>query len=171
MAYDLPGKYYFIHPESLLYMTSNIFLTAIRNIRRNLSYTLLNVLGLTLGIATCIIIFLVVRNELSYDQYNRKAHRTYRVTLNAIDFNPSVSMAITPNLRNDFPQLEAVTQVWFQQDGVVKVGEQRYNEKNYCFADEYFMNVFDHQWLQGNSQSALSAPNAVVLTKSLARKY
>jgi putative ABC transport system permease protein len=152
-------------------MISNFFLTAIRNIRRNFSYTLLNVSGLTLGIGACIIIFLVVRNELSYDQYNNKANRTYRVTLNAIDFNPSVSMVITPNLRNDFPELEAVTQVWFQSEGTVKVGEQRYNEKQYCFVDEHFMKVFDHQWLQGNPQTALSEPNAIVLTKSLAQKY
>ncbi|MFL5747159.1 MAG: ABC transporter permease [Niastella sp.] len=152
-------------------MISNFFLTAIRNIRRNFSYTLLNVSGLTLGIGACIIIFLVVRNELSYDQYNSKANRTYRVTLNAIDFNPSVSMVITPNLRNDFPELETVTQVWFQQDGTVKVGEQRYNEKQYCFVDQYFMKVFDHKWLQGNPHTALSEPNNIVLTKSLAQKY
>src|SRR4051812_29355357 len=152
-------------------MISNFILTATRNIRRNLSYTLLNVSGLTLGIGACIIIFLVVRNELSYDQYNSKANRTYRVTLNAIDFNPSVSMVITPNLRNDFPELEAVTQVWFQSQGTVKVGEQQYNEKQYCFVDEYFMKVFDHQWLQGNAHTALSEPNSIVLTKSLAQKY
>src|SRR5882757_1036157 len=152
-------------------MLRNIFLSAWRNIRRHFSYALLNVLGLTLGIATCIIIFLVVRNELSYDQYNRKADRTYRVTLNAIDFNPSVSMAITPALRNDYPELEQVTQVWYQSDPVVKIGEQRYNEKEYCFADEHFMDVFDHQWLEGNPHSALSAPNAVVLTESIAHKY
>jgi hypothetical protein len=161
----------FIHPESQFCMISNFFLTAIRNIRRNVSYTLLNISGLALGIGTCIIIFLVVRNELSYDQYNSKADRTYRVTLNAIDFNPSVSMVITPTLRNDFPGLEAVTQVWFQQAGVLKVGEQRFNEKQYCFVDEYFMHVFDHHWLQGNPQTALSAPNSIVLTKSLAGKY
>jgi len=152
-------------------MLRNIFVTALRNIRRHFSYTLLNVLGLTLGIATAIIIFLVVRNELSYDRYNHKADRTYRVTLNAIDFNPSVSMAITPAMRNDFPELEQVTQVWYQSDGVVKVGEQRYNEKGYCFADEHFMDVFDHRWLEGNPHSALSAPNEVVLTESTAHKY
>lgn len=151
-------------------MISNLFLIAIRNIRRHFSYALLNVLGLSLGIATCIIIFLVVRNELSYDRYHRKADRTYRVTLNAIDFNPSVSMAITPALRNDYPELE-VTQVWYQSDGVVKVGDQRYNEKGYCFADQHFVNVFDQQWLAGNPRSALSDPNTVVLTESMAHKY
>jgi len=152
-------------------MIRNIVVTAFRNIRRHLGYALLNVFGLTLGIATCIIIFLVVRNELSYDQYNRKADRTYRVTLNAIDFNPSVSMAITPALRNDFPELEQVTQVWYRSDPTVKIGEHRYSEKEYCFVDEHFMEVFDHRWLEGNPHSALSAPNAIVLTESMARKY
>lgn len=151
-------------------MISSFFLTAWRNIRRHFSYALLNVLGLTLGIATSILIFLVVRNELSYDNYHRKANRTYRITLNAIDFNPSVSMAITPVLRNDYPELE-VTQVWFQGEGAVKVGEQQYLEKGYCFADEFFDKVFDHQWLAGNPRSALSAPNTVVLTESMAHKY
>jgi ABC-type antimicrobial peptide transport system permease subunit len=152
-------------------MIYNHFLIALRNIRRHFSYALLNILGLTLGIATCIIIFLVVRNELSYDRYNRKADRTYRVTLNAIDFNPSVSMAITPALRNDFPELEQVTQVWYQSGGDLKIGDQRYRGKAYCFADEHFMDVFDHQWLAGNRHSALSAPNTVVLTESMARQY
>ncbi|OQP47476.1 hypothetical protein A4H97_08270 [Niastella yeongjuensis] len=151
-------------------MISNFILTAARNIRRNLSYTLLNVLGLTLGIGACIIIFLVVRNELSYDQYHHKASRTYRVTLNGLDYNPTVSMGVAPHLRNDFPELEAVTQVWFQTDGLVKVGEQRYNEKQYCYADEYYTKVFDNQWLQGSRTTALSAPNSVVLTKSLAKR-
>ncbi|HEX6430316.1 MAG TPA: ABC transporter permease [Niastella sp.] len=153
-------------------MIYNHFLIALRNIRRHFSYALLNILGLTLGIATSIIIFLVVRNELSYDRYHRKADRTYRVTMgNHIDINPSVSMAITPALRNDFPELEQVTQVWHQNEGAMKIGEQRYNEKGYCFVDEHFMDVFDHQWLAGNPRSALSAPNTVVLTESMARKY
>lgn len=148
------------------------FLTiALRNIRRHFSYALLNILGLTLGIATSIIIFLVVRNELSFDNYHQKANRTWRVTLNAIDFNPSVSMAITPALRADYPELQ-VTQVWRQADGVIKYGEKRFNEKGgYCYVDEHFMNVFDHQWLAGDKKTALSAPNSVVLTESMARKY
>jgi ABC-type antimicrobial peptide transport system permease subunit len=149
-------------------MIRSIFLTALRNIRRHLSYSLLNVLGLTLGIATCIIIFLVVRNELSYDNYHRKADRIYRVTL---DFNPSVSLAVAPAMRIDFPELEQVSQIWYHREGLIKTGEQRYNEKGYFFADEHFMDVFDYQWLEGNAHTALSAPNALVLTESMARKY
>jgi putative ABC transport system permease protein len=152
-------------------MISSFFLIAIRNIRRHLSYALLNILGLTLGIATSIIIFLVVRNELSFDQYHQKANRTWRVTLNAIDFNPSVSMAITPALRTDYPELE-VTQVWRHGAGVIRYGEKRFNEEEgYCFVDEHFMNVFDYQWLAGDKRSAFLHPNRIVLTESMARKY
>ncbi|MCS3800833.1 ABC transporter permease [Niastella sp. OAS944] len=152
-------------------MISSFFTIALRNIRRHFSYALLNILGLTLGIATSIIIFLVVRNELSFDKYHQKADRIWRVTLNAIDFNPSVSMAITPALRADYPELE-VTQVWRHAEGVIKVGDKRINEKGgYCFVDEHFMNVFDHQWLAGDKKNALSTPNSIVLTESMARKY
>jgi putative ABC transport system permease protein len=152
-------------------MISSFFTIALRNIRRHFSYALLNILGLTLGIATSIIIFLVVRNELSFDKYHQKANHIWRVTLNAIDFNPSVSMAITPALRADYPELE-VTQVWRQAEGVIKVGEKRINEKGgYCYVDEHFMNVFDHQWLAGDKHTAFSAPNTIVLTESTARKY
>ncbi len=152
-------------------MISSFFHIAIRNIRRHFSYSLLNILGLTLGIATSIIIFLVVRNELSYDQYHQQANRIWRVTLNALDFNPSVSMAITPALRTDYPQLE-VTQVWRQSGGILKFGDKQFNEKGgYCYVDDHFMNVFDHQWLAGDKHTALSVPNTIVLTEGMARKY
>ena len=86
-------------------MIKSYITIAFRNIRRNLSYAFLNVFGLTLGIAACLVIFLIVRNELNFDNY-AKADRIYRVTLNAIDFNSDVSLAVAPKMRNDFPELE-----------------------------------------------------------------
>lgn len=145
--------------------------TAIRNIRRNFSYTFLNVFGLGLGVATCLVIFLVVRNELSYDNYHRKADRTYRVTMNGLDFNPSVSMAVAPAMRTEFPELEQISQSWFRQHGLVKIGEHRYNEKGFFFADQQFTTIFDFHWMAGDARTALTAPNAVVLTESMAQKY
>ncbi|CAA9496119.1 MAG: Acidobacterial duplicated orphan permease (function unknown) [uncultured Segetibacter sp.] len=152
-------------------MFKSYFSTAIKNIKRNPGYTSLNVFGLTLGIASCLVIFLVVRNELGYDSFHRKANRTYRVTLNALDFNSNVSLAVVPALRNDFPDLELTSQVFYQQTGMVKVGQSRYNEKGYAFADEHLQNIFDFKWLAGNLKNALSEPNTVVLTESIARKY
>jgi putative ABC transport system permease protein len=152
-------------------MLKNYLIVACRNIRRNLGYVSLNVMGLTLSIASCLVIFLITKNELSYDAYHRKADRTYRVTMNALDFNPSVSMAVTPALRTDFPELEEVSQVWYQPEGIVKIGDTRYVEKGYSFADQAFLRIFDHEWLAGDPKTALSAPGSVVLTESIAKKY
>ncbi|HLK30103.1 MAG TPA: ABC transporter permease [Puia sp.] len=134
-------------------------------------YSTLNILGLALGIASCIVIFLVVKYELGYDSYNKKADRIYRVTLNAIDFNPSVSMAIAPAMRTSFPELEQVSQVWHQDDGQIKIGQTRYEEKNFAYADPQFFKIFDFDWLKGNPATALAEPNTIVLTESAARKY
>jgi len=152
-------------------MFKNYITSAFRSIRRNLSFTFLNVLGLSLSIAACLVIFLIVRNELNFDNFGRKAGRTYRVTLNAIDFNANISMAIVPAMRNDFPELEQITQVYYQYGGQVKIGQNRFIEKGFAFVDEQFSKIFDFQWISGNPATALSAPNTVVLTETTARKY
>src|SRR5262245_39273595 len=101
-------------------MLKNYFKVAWRSINRYRAYSIINILGLALGISACIIIFLVVRNELTYDNF-KKADRTYRVTLNAIDFNPAVSMAIAAPMRTDFPEIKSVSQVIFQDNFLLKV--------------------------------------------------
>lgn len=102
---------------------------------------------------------------------NKKADRIYRVTMNALDFNPSISMAVTPVLRTDFPELKQVSQVWYQQTGLLKVGRRRFNENSYIYADATFAKIFDYEWLAGDRLTALSQPGTVVLTKTLATKY
>jgi len=152
-------------------MLTNYFKTAWRTISRYKMYSSLNILGLALGIASCIIIFLVVKYELGYDGFHKKADRIYRVTLNAIDFNPSVSMAITPAMRTSFPELEQVSQVWHQGSTLITVGESRFIQENFAFADQYFTRIFDYEWLSGDAKTALSEPNTAVLTKSAAIKF
>jgi len=156
---------FFVQKNMLL----NYFITALRNIRRRLGFTLINVFGLALGIASCLLIFLVVRYELNYDGFNSKADRIYRVNHHSIDYNPRLSPAIAPAMRNDFPEL-LVAQLYYD-GGMVKIGNDRFNEKNYAYADEYVPRVFDYQWIAGDPHRALSAPNSIVLTESYARKY
>lgn len=150
-------------------MFRSYFLIAFRNIRRNWSYTFLNVFGLTLGIASCLILFLVVRNELTYDNY-KKADRIYRVTWNAIDFNSNISLAVAPKMRAEFPELK-VAQVMYNQEAMIKINNQRFKEKNFVIADEYLPQIFDFQWIAGDPKTALKEPNAIVLTESIAKKY
>lgn len=150
-------------------MLLNYFITALRTIRRRLGFTLINVFGLALGVASCLLIFLVVRYELRYDAFHSKADRIYRVNHHSIDYNPRVSPAIAPAMRNDFPEL-LVAQFYYD-GGMVRIGNDRYNEKGYAYADQYVPRVFDYQWIAGDPHTALSAPNSIVLTKSYARKY
>jgi ABC-type antimicrobial peptide transport system permease subunit len=152
-------------------MLKNYFITGFRAISRNVSYTFFNVFGLTLGVASCLIIFLVVKNELSFDAFNKKADRTYRVTFNALDFNANVSVGLLPAMRNYFPEIENATQIFYEREALVKVGNTRYNEKNITYADDQFTSVFDYDWLAGNPKTALRQPNTVVLTQTYAHKY
>ncbi|HEY3388851.1 MAG TPA: ABC transporter permease, partial [Prolixibacteraceae bacterium] len=142
-----------------------------RTVYKNKVYSAINITGLALGIASCMIIFLVVKYELGYDNFHKKADRIYRVTLNAIDFNPSVSLAVAPVMRSYFPELEQVSQVWYQSDGQVTIDNKRYSEKGFMFADNQFAKIFDYEWVSGNANTALSEPNSIVLTESLAKKY
>ncbi|WP_206512987.1 ABC transporter permease [Larkinella soli] len=152
-------------------MLRNYFTVAFRNLSRNKSYAFINVAGLALGLAACIVIFLVVRNELTYDAFHARADRTYRVTLNGIDFNPSVSFAVAPALRNDFPELELVSQYYYEGESLIKVGNERFREEGLAWADQDFPRVFDFDWIEGNPATALKEPNTVVLTETVARKY
>ena len=148
------------------------FHTGIRNLRKRLGYTLLNTLGLTLGIATCLTIFLVVRYELSYDAWNHLASRTYKVTLSGKDLNPSISLGVAPALKADFPELEHVSQVWYE-DGTdaVTVGNAKFEERQLAYADGQMPLVFDYVWLKGDKRTALVEPNTVVLTESVVKRF
>ena len=152
-------------------MFKNYVKITIRTLKHNKSYAFINVMGLALGLASTIVIFLVVKNELSYDKFHRKSDRTYRVTMNALDYNPSVSFAIAPAFENDFPEAEHVSQYFYRNGALIKVGEDLYNEKDFAFADNQFFRIFDFTWLQGNPETALKEPNAIVLTESMANKY
>jgi putative ABC transport system permease protein len=152
-------------------MLKSYFKIAFRTLFQNKTYAFINVSGLALGLAASIVIFLIVQNELSYDRYHKKADRTYRITVHGLDFNPSVSFAVAPRFRTDFPEVENVSQYLYQEKGLVQVGHDRYNEEGFAFADDQFAQIFDFNWLRGNSKLALKEPNSVVLTETMAKKY
>jgi putative ABC transport system permease protein len=146
-------------------------LTAVRNLRKRLGYTFINILGLTMGVASCLVIFLIVRYELNYDGFYKLSDRTYRVYLHGLDYNPAISPGVAAPFRNDFPEAEQVTQVLYRNDVVVHIGNDAYREAKYAFADEHLPQVFDFHWLAGDPRTALKEPGTVVLTESLAKKY
>ncbi|MEZ4885292.1 MAG: ABC transporter permease [Chitinophagales bacterium] len=156
-------------------MLTNYIKTAYRNLIRNKGYALINILGLTLGIACCLLIFLVVNHETSYDFFHAKADKIYRVVSERLNrdeesFNGYSQYPVGQAIRNDFPELENVTQIHNHQETMVSVGEELFKVESSIFADSHFFEVFDYQWIEGNPSTALAEPNSIVLTRSLAKK-
>lgn len=152
-------------------MIKNYIKMAWRNLVRNRVFSMINLLGLALGFASSLVLFLVVSNELGFDDFHKKADRIYRITTNALDFNANVSMAVAPALKNDYPEIENITQVFYQNNGLIKIGSKKFSETRLTYADENFFRVFDCQWMGGDPKTALAEPNTVVLTESMAKKY
>jgi ABC-type antimicrobial peptide transport system permease subunit len=153
-------------------MLGNYVITTLRNLRRNKSYALINVTGLSLGLACALLIFLIVKNELGYDRFHDNYDRIYRITnFSHIDQNANISYAVVPGLRNDFPQLEKVTQLRYNANALITVRNEKFDEKAVAFAEPDLLDIFSFAWIAGKKQGALTEPNTVVLTEKLAFKY
>jgi putative ABC transport system permease protein len=157
-------------------MLKNYFKVALRNLRKNKGFTLINVFGLAMGLATCLLIVFYVFDELSYDRYNVKADRIYRVN-NDIKFGGTEgSYAIAPSpaaaaLKADFPEIETVTRFRNQGGNQVRKGNQNIQEDRMIYADSTVFKVFTLPMIEGDPASALTAPHSVVITEAIARKY
>jgi len=165
-------------------MFSNYFKTALRNLVRNKIYAAINITGLAVGIAACLLIFLVVQFELSFDNFHKNRDRIYRVVSvpykQGMDFNAraGVPLPVAEGLRVDYPQLEKVAaifardrQVTVPSDGKNQIEKKFKEEKSFYFAEPSFFDIFHFQWLAGDPKTALTAPNTAVLTRETAEKY
>ncbi|MBW8324906.1 MAG: ABC transporter permease [Prolixibacteraceae bacterium] len=156
-------------------MLRNIFTTAYRSLLKNKSHSLLNMIGLTLGITSCLLIFLTIRYELSFDNFHSNADRIYRITTTihneSADYFPGASYPVGETVRDEFAEFEKVSTVYFEEEGIVKANNQIYKEKGIAYISPEFFDIFSFDWLVGNPHQALEAPGAMVLTESLARNY
>lgn len=154
-------------------MLRNILIVSFRNLKRNANYTVLNALGLSIGIAACIVIFLVVDGELSYDKFHSKYDRTYRVTsvsesADGTGYSAMVSYPFGRAFREDFSDIPLTTNVHFHEEAQMSFGSERQSLTNILFADSLFFDVFDFGVISGNTRKELSQPGKAFLTKSLA---
>ena len=156
-------------------MYKNYLKLAFRNLTRNKSNSIINVVGLSIGIACCLLILLWVADELSYDNWNAKADRTYRVA-SEINFGGSLqTYAVSPAplaqaLINDFPEVEAAVKFRDYGSVLVKRTSENYKEREVLYADSTLFDVFDLELLKGD-KSALTEPNAVVISAAMEAKY
>jgi len=160
-------------------MWRSYLVVAFRNLRRNRIYTLINILGLAIGIASFVLIALYIWDESSYDQYHGKADRIFRI-VEKIDQEGqgeescSNPFPVGPAVASDFSDLveQQVRFFNFQlPTATLRIEEEKYNEEQIFFADSNVFDVFDFPLDQGNPETVLNAPNTIVISRELATKY
>jgi putative ABC transport system permease protein len=158
-------------------MVYNYLLIALRNAWRNKGYTLINLLGLAIGITSSIIILLFVLDEVSYDRHNEYFRDIYRITIKGKIQGNEVEAALSnapmgATLKSDFPEVEEFTRLFtFDGDPIVRYEDKVFIEEQFYYADSTFFNVFTAPVVFGDPKGMLNRPNTVVLTEETARKY
>lgn len=157
-------------------MLKNYFKIAWRNLWKQKGYSLINIFGLAIGLASCIVILLYITNELSYDKFNEKSDRIYRVAT-TIDFSGNhLDMAYTPTLMgptlvSDFPEVETTARLITWGSMLIRKDDTNLKEYGGVFADPEVFEVFTLPMISGDPETALEDPNTIVLTKTMAKKY
>jgi len=160
-------------------MRWNFFLVAIRQAARNKEQAVIKILGLSVGIAVCLLIFLIVRFETSFDNFHSSREHIYRVvsafdTPKGIGYESGVPFPTAPALRRDYPQLRQVASILsLGGDGLITLGSgEKFRESSgILYAEPQFFDMFAFRWLAGDKRSALNEPNTVLLTRTMAAKY
>ena len=158
-------------------MIRNYLKIAWRNLVRNKTFSLINIVGLAIGLACFIMIALYVADELSYDRYNEKVDRIYRVNSDIVFGGNKLHLAVAcdpmgATLKKDYPQVEEYVR-FFTSGGskLIKKGNEFINEDRVAHADSTLFNVFTLPAIAGDTKTALNEPNTVVITASAAKKY
>ena len=158
-------------------MLKNYLKIAFRNLRKHKGYSFINVTGLAVGIACCLLILLFVQDELSYDRFHKNADKIYRVTeevnwSGGYENVASIPYSVATALANDFPQIENTCRLYRQNRSVsLRYGDKQFTEEKFFFADPAIFEVFSFTLSEGNPQTALQGATGVVISEAIAQKY
>ncbi|HVU93584.1 MAG TPA: ABC transporter permease [Puia sp.] len=156
-------------------MIKNYLLVAIRNFRKGKVYSFINLLGLAVGMTCCFLILIFVRDELSYDHFQKKLDRLYRITYipkfaGMEKGLPTLSIAAAPLLKDYFPGIETSARL-FRRSATIQKDITKTEERQFFFGDSTLLDIFTFHFLQGDSRHALTNPSTVILSASAARRY
>ncbi|MGN7889672.1 ABC transporter permease [Dyadobacter sp. 22481] len=163
-------------------MFNNYFKIALRNLWRNRTTSIVSILGLSVGLASGLVIFLLVGYLFSFNRYHAKSERTYWVVTDIVNDKPQPT-DVTPRplgqvLRDEYPFVESAVRLNNVFGALVSVPDgkggmsKKFEEsRNICFTEPEYFKVFDSEWAAGDQRAALSAPNTVVLSREYAEKY
>ncbi|MBI9072227.1 MAG: ABC transporter permease [Melioribacteraceae bacterium] len=157
-------------------MFSNYLKIALRNLLKHKVFSLVNILGLSVGITCTVLLSLYVQHELSYDHYHPKADRIYRVAASYALMGQAYELAVTPAplanaLLTEFSEVEEVARFRKRGAEVFRYMNQSFKEDESIYADASIFNVFKIDLIKGNTETALQSPNTIILNEKTARKY
>jgi ABC-type antimicrobial peptide transport system permease subunit len=158
-------------------MLKNYLITTIRKIKRHKAFSIINISGLTLGMACCILILLWIQDEMSYDRFFNKSDELYRLVvveqqqnrLDMIDIKTPWLAAET--LKESIPEIRDAARFHFLRNRILRYEDRLFNENSFGFADPSFFDLFSFEFIKGNPRNALKDLNSIVLTEEMAEKY
>ncbi len=157
-------------------MFKNYFKTAWRNLMKNKIFSFINIAGLSIGIAACLLILQYVSFELSFDQFNKNAADIYRVTNDRYQNNKLIQhgtitySAIGKAMQDDFPEVINHTRVRPEGQDIIIYNDKKIGEQNGLTVDNSFLDMFSYQLIAGSKTNALTEPNTIIISQSLATK-
>ncbi len=157
-------------------MLKSYFKTALRNLSRQKGYSLINLTGLAIGMACCLLILMFVNDELSYDNYNKNADRIYRVSIHLLyggrDLQAAVvSAPMGKTMTEDYPEVEEAVRFRDRGSCIIKYKENSFKEERFLYSDPTLFTVFTIPLLKGDPQTALKDPYSLVISKKTAERY
>jgi putative ABC transport system permease protein len=158
-------------------MLKNYFKSAWRNIWRSKVFSTINILGLSIGLACCVLMFLFIQNELSFDKFHAHAKNIYRVTSEAEGPNGKTNLAVTPApwapiMKKDYGEVRNYARLLgAEKTDIGQPGQEHFYESHLLYADSTFLDIFSVELKKGNPKTALQQPNSIILTEETAKKY
>jgi putative ABC transport system permease protein len=155
-------------------MFKNYIKIALRSIKTHKGYSFINIAGLAVGLTCCVLILLWVQDELSYDGYHENDDRIYRITYaeeigGAFDHYAVSPFAAAPAFTSEVPEVTAYARLW-QRTGIISYNAKKFDERGIFYADKAFFEIFTHEFIKGDPNTALESPGSLVITQEMARK-
>jgi len=157
-------------------MFKNLLKTAVRHIRKHFGYSLLNIMGLTIGISSALFLIIYVSDEVSYDRYHENADRIYRVSSKITETDDQFTWNVAqipfgPQVVQDYPEVQSFVRFINMPRALYKYEDQEFVEENFYYVDSTLFDIFSYRILRGEVRSAIKDPGKIVLTETAAARY
>ncbi|HEX2920143.1 MAG TPA: ABC transporter permease [Bacteroidales bacterium] len=157
-------------------MLKNLLKTAVRHLIKHPGYSVLNIIGLTLGIASALFLVIYVADEASYDKYHKNADRIFRISSTITETDDQFTWIVAqipfgPQAAKDFPEVNSFVRVFNMPRALYKYESKEYIEEDFIYADSTLFDIFTYKTLKGDPKLAVSEPDKIALTESASARY